>query len=132
MTEIKKIKKISAANIVALLYALFGFTASFITSIYSLIVFVREKQLADKLSIYILTNLGLSFLIALAAAIAAGIAGWLLGFITAAFYNFLAKNIGGVKIELADETFDELKKDEEIKKSPFAKAAGDKQELFKY
>ncbi|HTX86751.1 MAG TPA: hypothetical protein VMC41_01630 [Candidatus Nanoarchaeia archaeon] len=122
MTEIKKIKKLSLANIVALLYALFGFIASFAASIYSLVIVLAQKQTAGKLLVYICTNLGLGFLIALAAAIIAGAAGWLLGFVSAGFYNFLAKSIGGVKIEMAEETFGEVKKVEEVKNN----------QLFKY
>lgn len=124
MQEIKKIKKLSIANIVALLYALFGFVASFAASIYALVVVITQKETAGKIYLYLLTNIGLGFLIALAAAIIAGAVGWLLAFVAAAFYNFLAKNIGGVKVELAEEasTFGEVKKPEEPKK----------QELFKY
>jgi len=120
--EIKKIAKLPLANIAALLYALFAFAGSLIVSIYSLIIFIRAKNISGKTAGYILTNLGLDFLIALAAAIIAGIIGWLLGIIAAAFYNFIAKNIGGIKIELADETGQATIVKPEIKN----------QELFKY
>jgi hypothetical protein len=122
MFEIKKIAKLPLANIAALIYALFAFASSLIVSIYSLIIFIREKNISGKTAGYILTNLGLDFLIALSAAIIAGIIGWLLGIIAAAFYNFIAKNIGGIKIELADET-----------NQPLAiKPENIKQDLFKY
>jgi hypothetical protein len=120
--EIKKIKKLSIANIVALLYALFGFVASFAASIYALVVVITEKETTCKIYLYVLTNIGLGFLIALAAAIIAGAVGWLLALVAAAFYNFLAKNIGGIKVELADETG----------KAPVIKVEEKKQELFKY
>jgi ABC-type Fe3+ transport system permease subunit len=132
MFEIKKVKKLSVANIAALLYAFFGFVGSFIASVYSLVIFVHEKNLDQKLAMYILTNLGLGFLIALAAAVIAGIFGWLLGIIAAAFYNFIAKTISGIKVELADEAGQALTLKTEEKKSSFAKATEDKQELFKY
>jgi hypothetical protein len=122
MFEIKKIAKLPLANIAAMLYALFGFAGSLIVSIYSLIIFIREKNINGKTAGYIFTNLGLDFLIALAAAIIAGIIGWLLGIIAAAFYNFIAKNIGGIKIELTDEN----------NQAPTIKPDNIKQDLFKY
>ncbi|MDD4902334.1 MAG: hypothetical protein PHE24_04300 [Patescibacteria group bacterium] len=130
MQEIKKIKKLSLANIIALIYALFGFVASFSVTIYSLLTVITQKPMADKLLIYMATNLGLGFLIALAAALIAGIMGWLLGLVIAACYNYLARQIGGVKVELTEETVGEGTKE----KPAFAKATAgkEKQELFKY
>ena len=127
--EIKKIKKISLANIAGLLYALFGLITSFSVSIHFLIIIIREKQIAGKLAIYILTNLGLAFLIAIAAAIIAGAIGWLLGFITAIFYNFIAREIGGVKVELAEDSISLIKAE-----STAIKPAAEKinKDLFKY
>jgi hypothetical protein len=122
MQEIKKIKKLSLANIVALLYALFGFVASFSVTIYSLVTVITQKPMADKLLIYMATNLGLGFLIALAAALIAGAIGWLLGLVIAACYNYFAGQIGGVKVDLAEETAGEKKKVEEVKNN----------QLFKY
>jgi hypothetical protein len=122
MLEIKKIKKIPAANIIALLYAAFGFIASFTTSIYSLVLAVAHHNVSGKAFIYISTNVGLGFLIALAVAVIAAVFGWLLGIIGAAFYNFISKNIGGIKIELADEASQVL----------VFKTEEKKQELFKY
>ncbi len=122
MQEIKKIKKLSVANIAGLIYALFGFIISFAASIYALVLVLLEKQTAGKLLIYISTSLGLNFLIALAVALIAGAIGWLVGLIAAAFYNFLAKNIGGVKIDLADEAG----------QAAVFKPEEKKQELFKY
>jgi hypothetical protein len=120
--EIKKIKKLSLANIAALLYALFGFATSFGASIYFLVKVIAENNISEKLPIYIATNIGLGFLIALAAAIIAGLVGWLMGFISAGFYDFIVKTTGGIKIELADETGAIVTMRPEEKK----------QELFKY
>jgi|GEM_PF-1604029 hypothetical protein len=125
MLEVKKISKLSLANIAALLYALFGFIVSFTALIYTLIKVILEKETAGKLAQYIFINLGLDFLIALGVAVIAGIIGWLVGLIAAAFYNFLAREIGGIKIEFLDET----------SVAPVTKAEStlkDKQELFKY
>ena len=131
--EIKKIKILSLANIAGLLYALLGFLVFFAEFIYSLVKVILEKDTTGRLAYYILVNLGLAFLSSLVVAIIAGAAGWLIGLIAASWYNFLAREIGGVKIELAEEA-----EQEEIivieKKSSFIKVAEDKgkQELFKY
>jgi len=122
MIEIKRIKKISLANIAALLYALFGFVATLGILIYSLVLAAHDKQLDSKMAIYLLTNLGLDFLIALAAAIIAGAIGWILGLVVAGFYNFVVKTTGGIKIELIDEAGAAMTMRPEEKK----------QELFKY
>jgi hypothetical protein len=122
MFEVKKIKKLSLANIAALLYGLFGFIISFATLICALVKVILEKNITDQLAKFIFMNLGLDFLLSLAAAIIAGVIGWFIGLIASGFYNFLAKNIGGVKIELSDET-------------GIAPAVGmeeKKQKLFKY
>jgi ABC-type sulfate transport system permease component len=119
--EIKKIKKLSLANIVALFYALFGFVVPLAALVHALVKVIYEKETAGKLTSYIFINLGVDFLISLAVAVGAGIIGWLIGFIMAGFYNFLAREIGGVKIELADEAGQKIIKTEEKK-----------QEFFKY
>jgi hypothetical protein len=132
MFEIKKIAKLSLANIAALLYALFGFFASFAALIYSLIKVILEKETAGKLVQYIFINLGVDFLLSLGAAFIAGAIGWIVWFVASVFYNFIAKNIGGIKIELADEDNRPLLIKPE---SSFAKAVEDKnnkQDLFKY
>jgi hypothetical protein len=136
MFEVKKIAKLSLANIAALLYALFGFIASFAALVYGFIKVILEKETAGKLAQYIFINLGVDFLLSLGLAIIAGAFGWLIGLIASGCYNFLAREIGGVKIEFSDES-------SFIKASSFAKATGDKQEdkasdknnkqeLFKY
>jgi uncharacterized membrane protein len=120
--EIKKIKKISLANIVALLHVFFAFIISFGIFIYLLVKIVLEKEMADKLVKYIFVNLGLDFLISLGVAVAIGVVGWIIGFIAAGMYNFFAREVGGAKIEFVDETGAAMVMKTEEKK----------QELFKY
>jgi hypothetical protein len=122
MQEIKKINILSSANIAGLIYALFAFAATFASLVYSLAVLVMHKQTNDKVYLFLATNLGLDFLIGLTAALLAGAIGWLIGLIAAWFYNFLAKSIGGIKIEIADEAGQAVAFKPEEKK----------QELFKY
>lgn len=128
--EIQRIKKISFANIVALLHAFFAFIIVFGSFIYLLLKVIVEKDMAGHLAKYIFINLGLDFLVSLGVAAAAGAIGWVLGVITAGFYNFFAREIGGVKVDFIDETDSAF-----INQSlAFNRSAGDKekQELFKY
>jgi hypothetical protein len=122
MLEIKKIKKLSFANIVALLHAFFAFLLTFGIFIYFLVKVVLEKETDGHLFKYIFINLGLDFLISLGVAVAAGAAGWIFGVIAAGLYNFFAREIGGVKAELANE----------IGQAAVIKTEEKKQELFKY
>ena len=122
MLEIKKIKKLSLANIAALVWALFGFVISFGFSTYALVIVILEKQTAGRLPLFIATNLGLGFLVALTTAVLAGGLGWLLGIVVAAFYNFLAREIGGFQFDLGE---DALQNQIIIKEEK-------KQDLFKY
>lgn len=78
--------------------------------------------MAGHLAEYIFINLGLDFIISLAVAIAFGLAGWLVGLIMAGFYNYLAREIGGVKVDFADEAG----------QAAVIKTEEKKQELFKY
>jgi hypothetical protein len=128
--EIKKIKKFPFANITAFLYAIFAFLVTFGIFIYLLLKVILEKEMAGHLVEYIFINLGLDFLISLGVAVAAGVAGWIFGVIAAGMYNFFAREIGGVKVEFAEETDGAFIN----QKSTFAKTTVDKekQELFKY
>jgi hypothetical protein len=121
MQEIKKIKILSLANIAALIYALLGFLISLAAFIFSLVKVILEKETAGRLLYFIAVNLGLAFLFSLVAAIIAGAVGWLIGLIVSSWYNFLAREIGGVKVELIEEIGKAQIKPEEKK-----------QELFKY
>jgi hypothetical protein len=136
MFEVKKIAKLSLANIAALLYALFGFIATFAALVYGFIKVILEKETAGKLVQYIFINLGVDFLFSLGVAIIAGAIGWLVWFAASGFYNFIAKNIGGIKIELADESsFATATEDKAaLIKTSEGKSMdkNNKQELFKY
>jgi membrane associated rhomboid family serine protease len=103
MQELKKIKKISLANITGLIYAVVGFLSVLFFSLYSLIKFAIGKNIDKTFFAWFFTNIGLDILISLAAALVVGIFGWIAGILTAALYNFFAREIGGIKIELAEE-----------------------------
>ncbi|HTW96916.1 MAG TPA: hypothetical protein VMD74_04645 [Candidatus Methylomirabilis sp.] len=122
MQEIKRIKKLSLAKIVALAWALLAFIISFGFFIYSLVKIILEKNITSRLAYFIAVNLGLAFLSSLVVAIIAAAIGWLIGLLVSSWYNFIAREIGGVKIELAEE---ESETEEVI-------IIEKKQELFKY
>ena len=110
------------AKIVALAWALLAFIISFGFFIYSLVKIILEKNITSRLAYFIAVNLGLAFLSSLVVAIIAAAIGWLIGLLVSSWYNFIAREIGGVKIELAEE---ESETEEVI-------IIEKKQELFKY
>jgi len=103
MYELKIIKKLSLANIIALIYASFGFLSSLVFSLYSLIKFAADKNIEKTFFAWLFTNIGLEILFSLLAAAVAGIFGWLAGWLAAFLYNFYAHHIGGIKIKLKEE-----------------------------
>ena len=121
MQEVKKIKKISLANIVGSLYASVGFLSSLGLSLYSLIKFAFGKSIDKTFFVWFFSTLGLNILISLAVAAGLLVFGWLAGALMAILYNFFAREIGGVKIDLAEE---ECFKQKNIENN--------KQDLFKY
>jgi hypothetical protein len=121
MHEIKKIKILSLANIVALICGSVAFLSAEIFYCHSVISAASRGSFKFFL-VLILVNFGLGFLISLFFALITGMAGWIIGILSAWFYNFFACEIGGVKIEFADEAI--VSSDESPKI--------DKQKLFKY
>ena len=105
MTEIKKIDKISLADIVGLLYAVFGFFATIIIFAYTLISSLSKGEVAQPLVKFIFLNIGVGIWAGVMAAIIAGIAGWIIGFFAGMFYNLLVKRFGGIKVELKELSF---------------------------
>lgn len=91
MKEIKKIAPRSLANISGAVYFFFGFIFGLFMFVISIIA-GAEGETARSLWF----GIGALVLIPLAY----GAAGWLGGYLSAFIYNFFAKKVGGIKIEL--------------------------------
>lgn len=110
--EIKKIRKISLANVTSMFYGVIGFfvaCCTFIFSISSVLVYGEEK---GPFFGFILFNICIAILVGLVVSVITAVFGWLLGFLIAIFYNMFATRLGGIKVELEDV----VKKEEKEKK----------------
>lgn len=103
MKEIKKVNKISFANVIAMFYGVIGFFIASLAFIFSLSSAVVEGEDGGfSLLGFALFNIGLSILLGFLVSIVTAIFGWILGFLVGLFYNMFALRLGGVKIELTD------------------------------
>ncbi len=100
MQEIKKVKKISVANIFSLTSSLAAFLAVFAFYSYAIILALKAGQTAKPLYKFILFNVSLGLVSSLFAAFLAGLVAWIFGIILAGLYNTMAKKSGGLKIEI--------------------------------
>ena len=100
--EITQIDKISFANAFALLYGFVGFIVSawvYLVALSSSIIYEHSGHVIDKIAVL---NAGAFIFNELTSFFAVAVVGWILGFITTIAYNFLVKEIGGVKVTLKD------------------------------
>lgn len=102
MKEIKSIDKKSLAKIVALIYGLVGFIMALIVVIFSIPSVITQKNFQGSVTLAALYNIGVGLLIGVLAAILTAFWGWVIGYITAAIYNWFSGKVGGIKVELAD------------------------------
>ena len=99
MKEIKKIKKISAANLLAFVYASVGFLFGVGFYLFFMISAIYHDHVVGSLTEFIFVNLIFTLILGLVVAIVVGAVGWILGFLFSLLYNFYAQKVGGAKIE---------------------------------
>lgn len=115
MKEIKRIKNLSLAKITAAIYGLVGFFIAIAVAIMTMANILIREDFSGSVLLITLFNLGVGILIGLAVAAATAVAGWIIGFLTAAFYNMFASRLGGIKFEWEEEKKEEEDKQEEQK-----------------
>ncbi|MFA6171699.1 MAG: hypothetical protein WCW77_05720 [Patescibacteria group bacterium] len=102
MTEIKKIHKTTLAKIIGAIYGTLGF---FISIILAALVggnIVSRADFTGSAITVLLFHIGGGMLFGALTFFIAGAIGWVIGYIIASIYNFAAKKIGGVKIEIEE------------------------------
>ncbi|MDD5032434.1 MAG: hypothetical protein PHR36_05370 [Patescibacteria group bacterium] len=104
MKEIKKIKNLSLAKVTAAIYGFMGFLTAIVIAILTMANIIIKEDFSGSVLLIALFNLGMGILIGLVTAVAMAVAGWIIGFLTAAFYNFFAKHLGGLEFELEEKT----------------------------
>ncbi len=100
--EIKKIKTVSLAKTIAVFYGLIGFFTAVFTLIFFLGGAVMEEGKRSGLVGLVLFNIVIALFSGFVVSVITSVFGWIIGFLTAFFYNMFAFRLGGVKVELAD------------------------------
>lgn len=102
MKEIKNINKNSLAKITALTYGLVGFFIALIVAVSTMANIVMQKDFSGSIILVTLFNIGAGLLLGVLSALITALIGWLIGYITAGAYNWFARKVGGIKVEIVD------------------------------
>ncbi|SRR6056297_1128565 len=100
MTEVKKIKVLNFANIVAVIYACLGFLLGAGFYFYFLIQTLFRSDVLVTSWWGFATNLLYVLASGALVSVFSLILGWILGIIFACTYNLVAPRIGGIKVDL--------------------------------
>jgi len=102
--EIKKINKISLANIIAIIYGVIGFFVASFSFVFSLSsAIVNGEDTGISFISFIVFNVSVSIILGLLISIITGAIGWVGGFFMGLFYNMTSSRFGGIKIELNED-----------------------------
>jgi len=116
MQEIKRIKNITLARVVAVFYAIVSFLVTIVVAISAIVNIITQGDFTGSIAVVIFFNLGGGVLLGLVASILIGSFGWIIGYISAVFYNLFARKYGGLKVEIAGikikDNFSQLAKEE--------------------
>lgn len=102
MKEIKNIDKNSLAKINGLIYGLVGFFVALALAVFTGISLITNKDFQGSAFLVISYNFGLGLVIGVLTAWLTAFFGWVMGYITAAIYNWFAGKAGGIKVKLTD------------------------------
>lgn len=102
--EIKNLDKKSLAKIMALVYGLIGFFTALVVAISSMANIIMQKDFQGSVILVTLFNIGAGLLLGVLTALLTALVGWVAGYIMAGIYNWFARKVGGIKMELEDET----------------------------
>ena len=98
MIEVRKVNKISLANVVGFFYGILGFFTSIIMSILVVFNIILQDDFVGSGAAVSVFNLGAALLLGLLMFVVVGAIGWVVGFVAGALYNFFAERAGGIKI----------------------------------
>lgn len=105
MTEIKKIHQKTLANIIGFIYGIIGFFVSIILAILVGGNIISQASFSGSTIAVFFFHIAAGIIFGVLTFIVTGAFGWIVGYLMAAIYNFAAKKIGGLKIEI-DEHLD--------------------------
>lgn len=102
MKEIKKINKKSLAKVTSLVYGLVGFFTAMTVAISTMANIVMQRDFQGSVILVTLFNVGAGLLLGVVSALLTAIIGWGMGYLMAGIYNWFARKVGGVKVELEE------------------------------
>jgi hypothetical protein len=103
MTEIKSISKTTLAKIIGAVYGVIGFFTSIVLALMVGGNIISQASFTGSgLSVFVF-HFAAGILIGLLVFILCAAFGWLLGYALAVIYNFTARKIGGIKIEIEEK-----------------------------
>jgi len=111
MKEIKNINKISLAKITALIYGLVGFFIALIVAVSTMANIMAQKDFTGSIILVTLFNIGAGLLLGVLSSLVTALIGWIIGYIAAGIYNWFARKVGGIKIELTEAGGAEIKRE---------------------
>ncbi|MFA6393801.1 MAG: hypothetical protein WCW25_02940 [Patescibacteria group bacterium] len=100
MTEIKKINNASLAKIIGAVYGTIGFFVSIVLAILVGGNIIAQASFAGSAAAVVFFHVAAGILFGVLTFVVCGAFGWIIGYVIAAIYNFVAKKIGGIKIEI--------------------------------
>lgn len=103
MKEVKKIKKIPTANLLAFIYAVVGFIFGVGFYIFFMVSAIMNDHVRGALSDFILVNIIFTIILGLVVALITGALGWILGFFFSLLYNLFAQKFPGAQFLLKDK-----------------------------
>jgi hypothetical protein len=100
MREIKKINKNSLAKLLAVFHAVVGFFIGVLVAVVNIFNILSQNTFSESAFQVVIFNIGAGVIVGVLTFLLFGLVGWLIGFLIALIYNFIAKKFGGIKIDL--------------------------------
>jgi len=105
LKEIKKINKLSFANILGIIYAFIGFFSGVLFYLYFLIkTLLRTDMIITSWSSF-LSNFSYVLISGLLVSLFSGIMAWFFSLLVASLYNLFARRVGGIKLEIENQDY---------------------------
>lgn len=102
MIEIKSVNKKSLAKITALAYGLVGFITAMVVAILTMVNIMMKRDFQGSAVLVTLYNVGAGLLLGVLTALLTALIGLIMGYLGGGIYNWFARKVGGIKVELED------------------------------
>lgn len=103
--EIKKIKKLSFANILGIVYASIGFLFGILFYVYFLIKTLLRSDILVVSWLDFLSNFLYVLIFGALVSLFSGVIAWLFSLLMTSLYNLFAPKVGGIELEIENKDF---------------------------